>query len=1123
VLICPSCGQENPAVARFCLACATPLREEAEAREERKVLTVLFADLVGFTGRAERLDPEDVRALLSPYYARLRSELERHGGTVEKFIGDAVVALFGAPVAHEDDPERAVRAALAIRDAIGELNEGDPRLELQVRIAVTTGEALVALAARPSEGEGMASGDVVNTAARLQAAAPVDGILVGETTYRATERSIVYREREPVLVKGKTRPLPVWEAVEARARLGVDVARQARTALVGRTKELDLLRGALARAREHRSPQLLTLVGVPGIGKSRLVFELLNAVEADPDLIFWRQGRSLPYGEGVTFWALAEIVKAQAGILETDAGDVAEEKLRRAVRDVADPAELEWLVAHLEPLVGLGEESSSRGERRAEAFAAWRRFLEGLAEQSPLVLVFEDLHWADDGLLDFVDHLVEWASGVPLLAVCTARPELLTRRPGWGGGKPNATTVSLSSLSEEETARLVAALLEQAVLPADAQTALLARAGGNPLYAEEYVRMLQDRGFLRRGPGGWRLERADELPLPESVQGIIAARLDALPAEEKALLQDAAVVGKVFWLGVLAALAGAVRSLEEPLHALERKELVRRERRSSVAGETQYTFLHLLMRDAAYGQIPRAGRADKHRRAAEWIESLSADRSEDRAEMLAYHYTSALELARAASLETGTLAERARVALREAGDRAFALGAFAAAGRLYAGALELWPRDGAERARLLFRYGRAVDIVEGTGEAVLAEARDDLLAAEDRETAAEAEVRLAEIVWNQGERDAAFEHVRRSQELVEGAGLSPSKAYVLSNVSRFLVLAGETERAMRIGREALSMAEELGLEELRAATLNRLGVARADSGDWEGLDDLEESIAIANGINSLEACYGLLNLMSVVACIGDLRRAFDLEVQAEELAERFGHGPFLRWLRAERLQYEYFTGGWDEALRLAQEFVAEAEADSPHYMEGICREYRGRIRLARGDVAGAVEDSDRELELARVAKDPQVLYPALSFRALALLAAGRAAEGAAHAEDLLSGWRDKRLVSGLGWPFDLAVVFDELGRSDELVAALAGGPETSWIAAARAFVLREFERAADILAEIGSRPAEAYARMRAGEALLAEGRRTEGSAELDRALAFYRSVGAAAYVRRGDAVLAASA
>jgi tetratricopeptide (TPR) repeat protein len=263
--------------------------------------------------------------------------------------------------------------------------------------------------------------------------------------------------------------------------------------------------------------------------------------------------------------------------------------------------------------------------------------------------------------------------------------------------------------------------------------------------------------------------------------------------------------------------------------------------------------------------------------------------------------------------------------------------------------------------------------------------------------------------------------------------------------------------------------------------------------------------------------------MSVVACMGDLRRAFDLEVQAEQLAERFGHGPFLRWLRAERLQYEYFTGRWGEALRLAQEFVAEAEADSPHYMEGICREYRGRIRLARGDVAGAVEDSDRELELARVAKDPQVLYPALSFRALALLAAGRAAEGAAHAEDLLSGWRDKRLVSGLGWPFDLAVVFDELGRSDELVAALAGGPETSWIAAARAFVSREFERAADILAEIGSLPDEAYARLRAGEALLAEGRRIEGSAELDRALSFYRSVGAAAYVRRGDAVLAASA
>jgi predicted ATPase len=385
----------------------------------------------------------------------------------------------------------------------------------------------------------------------------------------------------------------------------------------------------------------VTLIGVPGIGKSRLVSELMNAVEAVPELVVWRQGRALPYGEGVTFWALAEIVKAQAGILESDGAEVAERKLHRAVYDtVADSGESDWVEGHLRPFVGLGDDAPASDDRQAEAFAAWRRFFEGLAEQGPMILVFEDLHWADEGLLDFIDHLVGWASSVPLLAVCTARPELLTRRPGWGGGKPNAATVSLSPLSEEDTARLIASLLEQAVLPAEVQSALLTRAEGNPLYAEEYVRMLQDRGFLRRDGRGWRLERAQGLPLPESVQGLIAARLDALPSEEKALMQDASVLGKVFWLGAIAAISDQPRwSLEERLHALERKEFIRRERRSSVASETQYAFLHLLVRDVAYAQrsleseLEPGGRGH-HRPAAcahgrddlLWVDPLQIDR-----------------------------------------------------------------------------------------------------------------------------------------------------------------------------------------------------------------------------------------------------------------------------------------------------------------------------------------------------------------------------------------------------------------------------------------------------------------------------------------------------------------
>src|SRR3954468_12384677 len=582
MVTCPACGHENLDSSRFCGMCGASLvPAAAPPREERKVVTILFTDLVGSTARAEGLDPEDVSATLSAYYAQLRAELERFGGTVEKFIGDAVMPVFGAPVAHEDDAERAVRAALAIRDSIGE--------ELQIRTAVNTGEALVALGAKPSEGEGMVSGDVVNTAARLQSSAPVNGILVGEATYRATRHAIDYGDAPAVEAKGKSQPVKVWQAVAARSRFGSDVEQKLRTPLVGRQRERGLLADALAHARTEQSAQLVTLVGVPGIGKSRLVAELFQIIEAEPDLTNWRQGRSLPYGERVSFWALGEIVKAHAGILESDDTADAEEKLGAMVEGLAeDEREREWLARHTRPLVGL--EGAERTERE-EAFAAWRRLLEAAAEQRPLVLVFEDLHWADDGLLDFVDHLPDWATTVPLLVVGTARPELLDRRPGWGGGKRNAFTLSIGALSDEETGQLLRRLLDRPVLDADAQQAVLQRAEGNPLYAEEYARMLAEN------EGG-------DLPLPETVQGLIAARIDGLAPAEKALLQDASVVGKVFWPG---ALPGAD---EQILHALERKEFIRRDRRSAIAGETQYAFLHALVRDVGYGQIPRSERAE---------------------------------------------------------------------------------------------------------------------------------------------------------------------------------------------------------------------------------------------------------------------------------------------------------------------------------------------------------------------------------------------------------------------------------------------------------------------------------------------------------------------------------
>ena len=533
-----------------------------EPRQERKVVTVVFCDLVGFTSQAESMDPEDVAAILRPYHARVRTELERYGGTVEKFIGDAVMALFGAPVTHEDDPERAVRAALAIRDfAIEE--------SLELRVGITTGEALVSLDARPDAGEGMASGDVVNTAARLQSAAPVNGVLVDETTYRATRGAVDYEDAEPVEAKGKAEPVRVWEATGARSRFGVDVTHHARAELVGRERELALLRDAFERARHERAPQLVTLVAVPGMGKTRLVYELSKTVDALTEIVTWRQGRCLAYGDGVSFWALAEVVKAQAGILDRDLEQEAAEKLRLAVEHIfADSGDASWVESHLRPLVGLEADTSLGGDRRGEAFAAWRRFLEGLGERRPLVLVFEDLHWADDGLLDFVDELVDWLSDVPVLVVCTARPELLERRPGWGGGKVNALTLGLSPLNAEQTALLISHVLERSLLSAEIQQALLERADGNPLYAEQFAQLYRERGS------------ADDLSLPETLQGIVAARIDGLAAEEKGALQDASVFGKVFWSGALP----TSREAAPLLHSLERKGFLTRQRRSSVEG-----------------------------------------------------------------------------------------------------------------------------------------------------------------------------------------------------------------------------------------------------------------------------------------------------------------------------------------------------------------------------------------------------------------------------------------------------------------------------------------------------------------------------------------------------------
>jgi class 3 adenylate cyclase/tetratricopeptide (TPR) repeat protein len=1061
-------------------------------RQERKVVTVLFCDLVGFTSRAEAMDPEDVAALLAPYQARLRHELERYGGTVEKFIGDAVMALFGAPTAHEDDPERAVRAALAIRDFAED--EG-----IELRIGITTGEALVSLEARPDQGETVATGDVVNTAARLQGAAPVNGIVVGETTYRATLSAIDYAEHDPVEAKGKARPVPVWEARSARARVVLE--RLHGTALVGRLQELALLEGALTRARQELAPQLVTVVGVPGIGKSRLVFELSQAVDRDPELISWRQGRCLPYGDGVTFWALGEIVKAQAGILESDASDTVEEKLAAVAPD-------EWVRSHLRPLVGLGAEQEVGADRRGEAFAAWRQFLEALAEERPLVVVVEDLHWADETLLDFVDHVVEWASGVPILVVCTARPELLERRPGWGGGKPNALTLSLSPLSDDDTARLVAELLERALLPAETQQALLVRAGGNPLYAEQFARMVAEGGVLEEGGR-----------LPETVQGLIAARLDLLPNEEKALLQDAAVLGKTFWSGAVGSLAGAdAADAANRLHALERKQFVRRERRSTVEGEGEYSFRHVLVRDVAYGQIPRVERAEKHRRTAEWIESLG--RLEDQAEMLAHHYLQALELTRASGEDAGDLAGRARHALRAAGDRALALNALPSAAVFYEAALAQWPEDDLERPQLLFRYGTSLRNVD-RGIGVLQEAYDALLEAGDEESAAEAQLMLAPMVWHAGDSRGCFERLELAAELLRDARPTRAKAYLLSQVSRYRMLAGEDDEAIRAGEEAIGIAEQLALDEIRASALDTIGVCRSNKGEMSGIRDIERSIDIALEANSAECVRGYTNLSSSVQTIlADVHRGIEIDLEGIRAAERFGDEIGLRFLRGHQMISSYLVGNWAECLALADDFIAAAEAGSGHIMEFGARAHRAMVLLARDHREEALADARASVELARRIRDPQAIEPALEMAASVTHQAGEKSEADALVRELFDSWTGAPVYVD---SIHHAIWFIlDIGYGERLASALREATASPWRAAAEAVLSGDLVGAAEIHARIGALAHEAPARLRAAKQFVEAGHRADANDQLQHALVFYRSVGATRYIREAESLLAAA-
>jgi class 3 adenylate cyclase/tetratricopeptide (TPR) repeat protein len=1088
---CRHCGSELPEAARFCPTCGTAVG--GPAGEERKVVTVLFADLVDSTVLGDGRDPEDVRRAVRPQIARMRNELEHFGGTFEKYIGDAVMAVFGAPIAHEDDPERAVRAALAIRDGIP-----------GVKVAVNTGEAIVQRGAVSGSGEGIAIGDVVTTTFRIEEAADANTVLVGETTYRATQSIVEYGERRVLQAKGKAEPVAVYEALRARPDIRDADAPGPLAPLIGRKEELSLILDTIARARRDRTVHLVTLIGAPGIGKSRLVWELQHALTHDPGLVTWRRGRCLPYGDGVTFWALGEMVKAQAGILESDPSEAVEAKLRRGVQDlVADPKEATWVESHVRPLVAL---EAPQGERREEAFTAWRRFFEGLAEWGPLVLVFEDIHWADEGLMDFLDHLADWATGVPIVLLCTARPEVLERRARWGA-RANAATIAVPPLNDAETDTLIGYLLRQSSVPRELSRALAGRAEGNPLYAEEFVRMLVDRGLLYRENGDWRL-RSPELPLPESVHGIVAARLDALDPDEKAMLRDASVIGRGFWPAAVSSVSGFDReTVDNALFSLERKELVRRVGTSAIASEQQYSFHHAVVRDVAYSSIPRVERSAKHQLTADWIESLG--RREDHAETIAHHYLSALEYSRSSGQPTEAFAERARDALRAAGERALGLNAPGGAARYFAAAIELTAEDDPGRPELLLLDAKSLYRTGHPDEELLEQARRAFLEAGDLEQAAECQTILGDVRWRHGDRDAAFEQLEQAI-----AGLSkPShaKAYALSELARMRNAASEPETAVALGREALEIAEALELRELRVSALTTIGIARTLTGDPGGIDDLRRSVDASGEIGSPESARAYYNLGAMLGISGQLLASFAALAEGRRLAQRFGDAAWIAWYDAERLYEHYWRGAWDDALALADRVTGAS--DAPASVEFDASLVRTWIALGRGNDDDALASVKRAHALAREAPDPQNLHPALALRARATAELLDVGEAAAYVDELLDDFAQHPTPPGY-WVFDLAVAGRRIGLGPNALEPIrSSAPETRWLQAANAIVRGELAAAAKLFAAIGAQPEEAYCRLAA-----ATDAGTVGDG-VGSALAFYRRAGASLYADEAEALL----
>ncbi len=914
---CPNCGETNPPGSRFCNSCGTrldgptnaapsadavsranangaqtsashPATETGGSRAagqgaatERRLVSVLFADLVGFTSLAADRDSEAVRDLLTRYFEAAREIVERYGGTIEKFIGDAVMAVWGTPTAREDDAERAVRTAIDLVNAVRDLDSGADGRGLEARAAVLTGEATVTIGAT---NQGMVAGDLVNTASRLQSVAPPGTVLVNEATHRTSNQAIAYEEAGEQVLRGKAAPVPAWRALRVVAKRGGEGRSEGLEApFVGRDDELRLLKDFFHATTRERRARLISVTGQGGIGKSRLAWEFLKYVDGLLETVYWHQGRSPAYGEGITFWALGEMVRRRAGLVENDDEPTSRARIRASLEEfVPDETDRRRIEPALLFLLGFGEAPAGG---RDELFAAWRTFFERIATQATTALVFEDLQWADQGLLDFIDHLLEWSTGYPLYVVTLARPELLERRPEWGAGRRNFVALSLQPLGEPAMRQLLAGLVPG--LPDAAVHAILERAGGVPLYAVETVRMLVAEGRLERVGEAYR-PTADlaTLAVPESLHALIAARLDALPPADRTLLQDGAVLGQTFPLPALAALSGEPAEILEPrLRALARREILAVDTDPRSPERGQWGFTQALIREVAYAMVSKKDRRARHLAAARYFESLG----DEEMGVLATHYVDAY-LASPPGPEADSVATQARIALRAAADRASALGSHEQAVAYLTRALDVTSDQG-ERGEVLERIGqeRFLGGSFPAAEAALRQAVEAYRAAGESRGVVRATTALGQSIVSRFDPEpglAALEGV-----LAEAEALGDAELLVRLNgqIARALGFSEQFEPALERVDRALAEAERLGMVGTIADLLVTKGIALSSAGRVrEGIALLEGAERLADSIGQTPTVTrAIVNLTANLPAV-DPYAAVEAGRRGAELSKRLG-------------------------------------------------------------------------------------------------------------------------------------------------------------------------------------------------------------------------------------------